>query len=177
MSSMMNGMVFRRRRDGRRPIDSNKNVVNDIIIVAAAATDTAPIATAVDGAVLANAADVERACTINQIYCEVWIYGNAVAGVNSRMSWNLVKNPGNNLVLPDPSVVGTNDNKRWVFAQGSGLVGAAGDGQPGYLVRGWFKVPRHMRRMAAGDRFQFRIKNDTANDLNVCQLFIYKWYK
>ncbi len=174
---MMNGMPFRRRTSGLRPINSNKNIVNDLAITAAAGTRTFSFAITVDDAVLANTTDVERACTINQVYIESWIYGNAVAGVNSRISWFLAKNPGNNLTLPDPSVTGSDDNKRFLFAQDTGLVGNSGNGQPGYLVRGWFKVPKRYRRMAANDRLNFAIKNDTANDINVCQMFLYKWYK
>ncbi len=166
-----------RRRQSLRPINSNKNVVNALSIAAAAGTDTTDFAVAVDGAALGNVTEVERASTINQIYLEVWIYGNAVAGVNSRISWFLAKNPGNNLTMPDASIVGLDDNKRFIFAQGTGLVGNSGNGQPGYLVRGWFKVPKNYRRMGANDRFQFDIKNDTANDINICKMFLYKWYK
>ncbi len=169
-------MVFR-RQSGLRPVNSNKNVINDLAIIGAAGTRTTGLAVAVDGAILANSTEVERASTINNVYIESWMYGNAVAGVNSRISWFLAKNPGNNLTLPDPSIVGVDDNKRFIFAQGTGLVGNSGNGQPGYLVRGWFKVPKRYRRMAANDRLVFAIKNDTANDLNVCQMFLYKWYK
>ncbi len=174
---MMNGMVFRRRSNALRPIDSNKNVVNDLAIIAAAGQRDNVIALAVDSAALAAVTNVERGCTINQIYIECWLYGNAVAGVNSRISWYLMKNPGGNLVEPDPSIVGPSDNKKFIFAQGTGLVGNSGNGQPGYLIRGWFSVPKRYRRMGANDAFVLSIKNDTANDVNQCFLIIYKWYK
>lgn len=113
---------------------------------------------------------------VNTVYVEVWLYGNAVAGVNSPVTWYLCKNPGNNLTMPDPALAGADDNKRWIFAMGKGLLGNSGNGQPGYLIRGWFSLPKRMRRMGFDDSIQMLIKNDTANDINVCQLFIYKWY-
>ncbi len=171
----MNGMPFHRRKM-LSPIVSNKNIVNQLLGPLANTTTLVTIAQAVDGAVLANQDEVERACKINQIYMEVWIYGVAVSGVNSRISWGIFKNPGNNLTFPSMSLAGTSDNKRHIFAQGSGLVGNSSDGQPGYLIRGWFKVPKGMRRMGAQDTFILSIRNDTANPLNVCALFIYKWY-
>ncbi len=170
-------MSFRRRGNALRPIDSNKNIVNDLAIVGANTQTEFVLSNAVDSAGLANAAQVERGCTINTIYLEFWIYGNAVAGINSRISWGLLKDPGGNLTFPSMSVAGIDDNKKWIFAMGTGLVGASANGQPGYLIRGWFSIPKKMRRQGANDNFILAIRNDTANDLNVCGLAIYKWYK
>ncbi len=125
---------------------------------------------------LAATSQVVAGSRVNTIYLEVWLYGNAVAGVNSPVTWYLAKNPGGNLTLPDPSVAGTDDNKRWIFAMGKGLLGSSLNGQPGYLIRGWFSIPKRMRRMGFGDLIQLHIKNDTANDINLCKMFIYKWY-
>ncbi len=107
----------------------------------------------------------------------MWLYGNAVAGVNSRIGWGFFKNPGNNLTPPNITAAGATFTKKFIYAMGTGLVGNQANGQPGYLIRGWFKVPGQYRRMGAGDRIQFLIRNDTAQNLNVCGIFVYKWYK
>ncbi len=125
---------------------------------------------------LSATSQVVTGSIVNTIYLEVWMYGNAVAGVNSPVTWQLCKNPGNNLTFLGPETAGSDDNKKWIFAMGKGLLGASGNGQPGYLIRGWFRIPPKMRRMGFDDEIQLIVKNDTANDINICKLFIYKWY-
>ncbi len=170
-------MSFRRRRNALRPINSRKNIVQAVAIASAAGTDATTIALAVEGMpALAATSQVVAGARINTIYLEVWIYGNAVAGINSPVTWMLFKNPGGNITPPDPALAGASDTKKFIFAMGKGLVGASANGQPGYLIRGWFSIPQRYRRFGFGDTIGLRIKNDTANDLNICKMFIYKWY-
>ncbi len=172
----MNGMPYH-RRSSLRPINSLKNVVQDVAIIAGAGTGNFNLIEAVDAPVLANTQEVGTGCRINQIYLEVWIYGNAVAGVNSPITWMLWKNNASAISAPTPTSLGVSDSKKYSFAVGKGLVGSSANGQPGYLIRGWFSIPKSMRRMGHDDRIQLVIENSTANDLNVCRLAIYKWYK
>ncbi len=170
-------MSFRRRRDPRRPINSRKNIDQSVAIIAAAGTDLDTPIVAVDAMpALAATAQITAGAIVNTIYLEVWMYGNAVAGINSPVTWMLVKNPGNNLTFLGPELAGTDDNKKFIFAMGKGLLGNSGNGQPGYLIRGWFSIPKKYRRFGFGDTLSLIVKNDTANDINICKLFIYKWY-
>ncbi len=125
---------------------------------------------------LADTDGVVAGSKTNTIFIECWIYGNAVAGVNSAITWGLFKNPGNALATPNPNTIGNNDLKKFYFMLGKGLVGASGNGQPGYLIKGWFSIPRNYRKNGFDDQTSLVIRNDTANDLNVCRLFVYKWY-
>ncbi len=169
--------MARSRMSPRRPVNSRKNIFQAIDIIAAAGTDTTGVVDAEDTMpAIADTNGVVTGAIVNTIYLEVWMYGNAVAGVNSPITWMLAKNPGNNLTLPDPAAAGASDNKRWIFAMGKGLIGNQGNGQPGYLIRGWFSVPKKMRRFGHDDALQLVVKNDTANDVNICIMCIYKWY-
>ncbi len=174
---MMNGMPFRRRNSGLQPINSRKNIVQEISGIAAAATETVAIISAKD--VMPSLSDTVG-CTVgarvNQIYLEVWMYGAAADNVNSPITWFLWKNPGTNLTAPSPATAGISDNKKHIFAMGKGQVGNQAAGQPGYLIRGWFSVPKIMRRMGFDDEIQLVIQNSTAGVVNTCKLFIYKWY-
>jgi len=171
-------MVFRRgNRSQLRPINSVKNIVQEISAVAAAAQATTVIAQAVDAPTLAATTEVEKACRINQIYIEVWIYGAAADNVNSPITWMLFQNPSNAFTTPAPSTVGASDLKRYVIAMGKGLVGNQAVGNPPYLIRGWFAVPKVRRRMGQDDTINFVLINNTAGVINTCKLFIYKWYK
>ncbi len=170
-------MVFRRRRSALQPINSRKNIEQSVAIIAAAVTSTLTIAQSQDVMpAIAGTNQVVAGSHVNTIYLEVWLYGNATAGVNSPIAWSLRKNPGNNLTFLAPSSAGADDNKRFIFAQGKGLVGSSGNGQPGYLIRGWFSIPKPYRRMGHDDEIELAIENNTANDVNLCQLGIYKWY-
>ncbi len=169
-------MVFRRSNNALRPINSRKNIFQDVSIIAAATLGSFRLLQSVDAATLADTDAVTFGAKVNTMYIECWIYGNAVAGVNSPITWSLQKSPGDVVPIVTPELAGSNDDKRWVYAMGKGLIGASGNGQPGYLIRGWFSIPKRMRRIGANDSFFLSIKNDTANDLNVCIMCIYKWY-
>lgn len=172
-------MPFSRRRTGSqlRPVNSRKNIVQDVAIIAAAATGDFLVVNGVDVTpALADTDGVTTGSRVNTVYLEIWLMGNAVEGVNSPFVWYLAKNPGTNLTLPAPSSAGASDNKKWIFAMGKGLIGSQVNGQPGYVIRGWFSIPAKYRRMGHDDQIVLRIENNTANDLNVCRLAIYKWY-
>jgi len=173
-------MSFRRRSrmmSAKRPINSRKNITQRVAIAVAAAVDVTDIVDTVDVLpALAATNQVTAGSIVNTVYIEAWIMGNAVEGVNSPFVWQLRKNPGNNLTFAAPSSAGADDNKRFVFAMGKGLIGSQVNGQPGYVIRGWFKIPKNYRRMGHDDTVQLAIENNTANDLNICELFIYKWY-
>ncbi len=158
-------------------MDSNKNIVQAIQIVAAAATNSFVLIDTVDTATLAATSSVTRGARVNTVYLEAWVYGNAVAGVNSPIAWAIVKSPGGSIANPQPSAAGADKDKKWIMAMGKGLVGASANGQPGYLIRGWFSIPRKWRRFDSDDQLRLLIENNTANDLNLCELCIYKWYK
>ncbi len=175
---MTNSMVFRRRGyNSIRPVDSQKNIVQTVSIVSAAATNQFTAISTIDAAVLATTNSVTRGARVNTLYFEVWMYGNAVAGVNSPITWAIVKSPGGSVANPQPSAAGSDKDKKWIMAMGKGLVGASGNGQPGYLIRGWFSIPRKWRRFDSTDEIRLLVENNTANDLNLCILCIYKWYK
>ncbi len=158
-------------------INSRKNIQQDVTIIAAAGQENSVIAVAVEAPTLISTNSVGVGSKINTVYIEAWLYGNATAGINSPFTWMLFKNPGNNLTVPDPALAGSDDNKKFAFAMGRGLIGNAADGQPGYVIRGWFPIPKRYRRFGYNDRLILAVKNDTANDINFCKLFIYKWYQ
>ncbi len=132
---------------------------------------------AVDSAAIATTSEIERSSRINTYYLEVWIYGNTAGGTNSPITWGIFKNPGNNLTPISPELAGSSDMKKQYWSMGKGLVGNNSNGQPGYLIRGWFSIPNTFRTMRSQDQMTLRIKNDSGANINICFLCIYKWYK
>ncbi len=173
-------MSFRRKRgfqSNLKPINSRKNIKQDVVIIATGTDGILAIADTVDVLpAIANTNNVTAGSRINTVYLEVWIFGNTAPGVNSAITWYVAKNPGNNLTLPDPSLAGADDNKRWIYAMGKGQVGQTASGSPPYLIRGWFSLPQRMRRFGHDDQLELHIKNDSGANINVCRLAVYKWY-
>ncbi len=170
-------MVFRRNRSQLRPINSIKNIVQDVDLLATGATLTKIIATSVDTSVLANTTEVDRGSRINTVYIEIYIYGNTTTGTNSPMTWFVMKNPSTEIAVPNPALLGTTDRKKFVFAMGRGLSGSSTTGSPPYVIRGWFSIPKRYRRMGQNDTLNWSIRNDSGANLNICSMFLYKWYK
>ncbi len=169
-------MPFRRGR-GRLTINSRKNVVQEQQSIAANTTDVFDIIHASElMPTLADTDGVVAGAKVNTIFIECWMYGNAVAGVLSSISWGLFKNPGNALTTPNPNTIGNNDLKKFYFMLGRGLVGNQANGQPGYLIKGWFSIPKVYRKQGFDDVISLVIRNDSANPLDVCKLCVYKWY-
>ncbi len=92
------------------------------------------------------------------------------------MAWMFMKNPATEIAVPNPATLGSNDRKKFVFAMGRGLAGASLTGAPPYVIRGWFSIPKRYRRQGSDDELQWTIRNDTGANINVCTLFLYKWY-
>ncbi len=111
-------MVFRRRNRGMslRPVNRIKHVVDEQGgMVAGTSVDTI-IADTTDTPTLASTVSVQTGCTINGIYLKV--EANAITSAGLANFYLMVfKNPGNNISMPQPNVVGASDAKRFIIHQ------------------------------------------------------------
>ncbi len=178
-------MPYRQRGfSGRRPrgnfnvLVSNKNMPNSFVAAAAGANTVVVIAQAVDSATNTGPTEVERGCKIFRVWIELWVYNSATTtvGVTTGIDMYIIKNPGDNLTVPNPGSVGTSNEKKFVFKTWKGLIGARTEGSPPYTFRGWVKIPKIYQRMGADDKLQLVIR-PTGIAAIVCNNFIYKWFK
>ncbi len=163
---------------GPRPvINSEKNVVNNFTAVASGAQGTVNIALAVGSADNTVVTQVTRRCKIFKIWVELWVSASELIaeGVTTGIDMFLIKNPGSNLTLPGAQVVGSSNEKKFVFKQWKGLIASRKEGFPAYTWRGWVKVPKVYQRMGTDDVIQLAANATGANAL-ICSQFIYKWY-
>ncbi len=161
-----------------RPIiNSEKNIVNNVTAGVAGTQTSLNIALAKGAADNTVVTEVTRRCKIFKIWVEIWASASAAAteGVTTTVDLYLIKNPGSNLTLPGASVVGSSNEKKFVFRQWKGLVASRKEGFPAYSFRGWIKVPKAYQRMGTDDVIQLAILFTGVNGL-VCSQFIYKWY-
>ncbi len=158
-----------------RPVNRIKHVVDQqAAAVAGTAIDLILIETS-DTPDLANTNEVETGSTVNGIYlkCEI----NATSSAALSNAYMMVfKNPGNNLTFPDPNVVGSNDNKRFVIHQEMVMLQQQDGSNPRTLFNGVIAIPRGYRRNGPVDRITARIFSPGVN-LNVCIQAHYKEFR
>ncbi len=173
-------MPYRRGRRGLslRPVNRIKHVfdVQAGMTLGTILTDNLAIAT--DTPTLAASDSVETGCTINGIYLNVeasMTSGTALA--NFYMI--IAKNPGGNITLPAPNVVGTNDNKRFVIHQEMRMMqifDADVASNPRSIFNGVIVIPKGYRRFAPNDILQIALLSPGGN-ANVCIQCHYKEFR
>ncbi len=159
----------------RPVINSIKNVVEAIDAQPAGATSIRDIAIASDVHNTASATSVVNGCQIKAIWIEFWYYGTSASNTNDIIDVYLFKNPGNNLVGPNPGTTGTSNEKKFIIREWRGLAGEKAQGGTPYQQFGrWFKIPKRYHRMGTDDRWQLIFRSPTTG--NMCTKFIYKFY-
>jgi len=146
-------MVFRRRSGNAiRPVNRIKHVVD---IQGGSALGVTTINTVIledANPITANTAQVETGATVNGIYLKVEVVSNGATGVLSNVYMIVAKNPGNNLTMPIPNIVGADDNKKWVIHQEMVMLQQVEDSNPRVLFQGVIVIPKGYRRFAPNDR-------------------------
>ncbi len=88
----------------------------------------------------------------------------------------IAKNPGNNLTFPNPNIVGSDDNKRFVIHQEMVMLQQVNNSNPRTLFNGVIAIPRGYRRMGPNDRLIANIFSPGVN-LNICLQCHYKEFR
>ncbi len=149
-------MVFRRRFNNLRPVNRIKHVVD---LQGAAAVDTAVdviLIDTVDAPVLANTNQVETGSTVNGIFLKVEVNATTSAALSNAYMY-VYKNPGTNLTFPNPNVVGSDDNKKYVIHQEMVMLQQVNNSNPRTLFAGVIAIPKHYRRNGPDDTLKVRI--------------------
>jgi len=171
--------MMARFRSALRPIHRIKHVVDLSATVGSATALTQVIAVAKDAPVLANTTEVETGAKINGIYLKVEVASNENQDVGAIPNVYLAvyKNPGGNIGAINPSTVGANDNKRFVFHQEMIMIQNTGKGGiPRILFNGVVVIPKGYRRMAPNDELVVVVRSQ-ALDIATCMQVHYKEFR
>ncbi len=168
----------RPRRRGFSIINSIKNVRNVATAGVVSTTTNVDIAKAVNTPDNTVQVEVSQGCKIFRIWVEFTISGVAevAVGTSTFVDCYIWKNTGANLTQPAPVSVGTSNEKKYVFRQWKGLIGARTQGFDAFKFRGWIKVPKQYQRMGTDDVLQFVFRSEGVASI-ACTLFIYKWFR
>ncbi len=157
----------------RAPINSYKNVIDTEGSLAAGATTTTVIATAVEmGVVDMDLNEVPHDAKLSAIYYSLYLFSDATEAQDSRVDVLWWKQPGGDIANdPISGLVGVSVHKRHVFHEEKGLAGNRTTGTP-MVVKGSFKIPRSYQRMNFNDTIEMKIQS-VQNGL-FCAKHIYK---
>ena len=145
-----------RNQSSMRPIHRIKHVVDvQGATGVGVALENALISTA-DNPVIANTTEVETGSKVNGIYLVVEAYATSAAAL-SNLYLTVFKNPGNNLTMPEPNVIGASDNKRFVIHQEMVMLQQVAEGNPRTLFKGVIVIPRGYRRFGPDDRLTMEL--------------------
>jgi len=175
---MARGYRMRGFRGVRPVINSIKNVVS-LVTAGVVGTNTfVLIAKAVNTPLSTSQTDVSQGCQIRAVWVELWARASEedIPGLSTFIDIYIWKNPGANLTAPAPSSVGTSNEKKFVFKQWKGLIGAGTQGFPAYFWKGWIKIPKIYQRMGTDDLLQMVFRSEGTASL-LCTQMIYKWYR
>ncbi len=152
-------MPYRRfnRSLSLRPVNRIKHVVDNQFIVALNTNEDTTLVFASDTPDLATAAEVETGAVVRSIFLTIEVVNTGATGVLANCYFMIFKNPGGNLTFPKPNVVGTDDNKRYVFHQEMLMLQMVDNSNPRTLFKGVLKIPRHLQRFGPNDTLIARI--------------------
>jgi len=175
-------MSFRRgRMSAIHPVKSYKHVVdtNGLITNVVSVTD---LVIAKDNPVLADINGVETAATVHGVFLKVDVSTQTPFGGVPRVYMIVFKNPGINLIVPNPATVGSDANKKFVIHQEMTMLSNSPPLDPSIFPRTMFKgvirVPRNYKRFGQNDRLQLAlITPDSTGKADFCVQCIYKEFR
>ncbi len=168
---------FRRRSRGLalRPVNRIKHVIDTQLSQVAGTATAATLAESKDSPVLANVQEVLTGSTIRGIFLVVEAYATSSAAL-SNFYLMIFKNPGGNLTFPNPNVIGSNDNKKYVIHQEMVMFQKVTPSNPRTIFKGVIVIPRHLQRMAPGDFLSLKVFSPGINS-DVCFQCHYKEFR
>jgi len=109
-----------------------------------------------DAPILANVSEVLTGSTVNAIYLKVEAVATSSAAL-PNFYLAVFKNPGDNLVFPNPNVIGSDDNKKYVIHQEMVMFQEQTGSNPRTVFNGVIMIPKGYRRFGPGDSLKVSV--------------------
>lgn len=168
---------YRRFQTSKRPINSNKEIVDAVFfIVAGGVTTDIDIATAVND-YTGTVGTVPTGATVNGFYLETST--SNVDNIVGRTDWYICKRNSGlaTSFFPVPGATGGNDRRKFIFHESKGIgqgTATTGGGQT-TRMREFIKIPRSFRRFGESDVWTIRV--GSSENYSFCLKCIYKVYR
>ncbi len=170
------GGFSRRRGLSLRPVNSIKNT-HIVTIGVTSSAQQIRFAKAVTSPSPTVSSDVSHGCNIKAVWISLDVCGLGGTGVVNNADIYVMKNPGDNLTIPDPDSVGTSNEKKFVFKQWHAMIMRNQDGNVPYHWEGWLRIPFRYTRMGTDDTLVMVVQCTTGVTGHFSCEYIYKWYR
>ncbi len=169
-------MVFRRfNRGNLQPVNRIKHVIDIQAGLVLNNLSTSALILAVDNPVRTNNNEVATGSKVNAIYLNVEAYATTAAAL-ANVYLAVAKNPGNDITLPNPNVVGVSDKKKWFIHQEMKMLQEVVKGNPRTIFNGVIVIPKGYRRNGPDDRLVLQVFAPGVN-INFCVQCHYKEFR
>ncbi len=165
-----------RSRMGLRPINRIKHVFDSQGATALGVEFKRTLILTSDTPDLATTNEVETGSTVNGIYLRVEVVNTGSTGVLANAYMTVGKNPGNNLTLPVPNIVGASDNKKYIIHQEMVMLQMVDNSNPRTLFNGVIAIPKGYRRNGPNDRLEISVFSPGV-ELSICIQCHYKEFR
>ncbi len=150
-------MPYRTKGLGLRPVNRIKHVTDSQFAVALGVVQDHIFINSVDAPTLVATTQVETGSTCKGAFITVEVVNTGATRVLANAYMMVFKNPGNNLTFPNPNVVGSNDNKKYVVHQEMIMLQMQDNSNPRTLFKGVIRFPRHLQRNGPQDTWVIRV--------------------
>ncbi len=163
-----------------RPVQSVKHIVDVASSTVLAVLTAIPIIDQQIEPGVGNPTAVHIGSTVNAIYLRVEIVANNQFSGVPRIYMSVFKNPGANLINPNPNGTGILDTRKFVIHQEMIMMAGTLSGTPNFprtLFQGVIRIPPRLKRFGFNDRLLVLLQNgtgETTGIANVCVQAIYK---
>ncbi len=160
-----------------RPINRIKHVVDSQVGIVGGTPQDFVLVQSSDTPLLANVANCETGSKVNGFFLVIELTNTEdTQGVLPNAYLMVFKNPGGNLTFPNPNVVGSDDNKKYVFHQEMVMLQKQTNSNPRTLFKGVLTIPKHLRRNGPNDQITARVFAP-AIDMDACLQCHYKEFR
>ncbi len=164
------------RQLGKRPITSNKEIVDITALIVAGGTGTdVDLLTQVND-YTGTVGTCPLGASLLGFYLEV--SSNNVDNIIGRTDWYLCKREGGEAFtsFPTPGATGGTLKRRWIYHEEKGIFPGAPTtaGGQSFRTKQFIAIPKTKRRMAEADNWSIRV--GSSENYSFCVKCIYKWY-
>ncbi len=136
-----------------RPVQSIKHVVDQQGGLVAGTKSQNILIEAEDAPTLADVNSVENGSTVSSIFLNLQVAATGTAAL-ANVYMYVFKNPGNNITMPDPNVVGASETKKQIIHQEMIMTEKNTTAIPRTLFKGVIRIPRNYKRFGYKDTLQ-----------------------
>ncbi len=161
-------MSMRRGNRGLRlrPVNSVKHIVETNGNVLAGTASVTDVINTVDAPIFTNTVNNHVGSNVRAIYLRVEVVAKIGAGGIDNIYMGVMKNPANEISIPNLDVIGGTDKRKFFIHQEMLMTGQTG-GNPGAaniprtMFKGVILIPRHYQRNGIDDKLQVILQHCT----------------